>query len=88
MGVDIELIPADTTPEARLVELAIWRRMSPERRLEIAFEMTETLRSIVAAGVRSRHPEYSEQQVKLAMIRLWLGDELFRKVYPGVDVAV
>jgi hypothetical protein len=86
MAINIELIPADTTREAYLVQLAILRRLSPDRRLEIACRMTDALREIVAAGVRSRHPEYTEQQVKMGMIRLWLGEELFRKVYPGVDI--
>ena len=50
--------------------------------------MSESLREVVAAGVRHRHPEYDEKQVRLAVIRLALGDDLFHKVYPGVIVQV
>ncbi len=56
--------------------------MTPDQRLALAFRMTASLRAIAAAGVRSRHPEYSEEQVKMAVIRMSLGDELFFKVYP------
>jgi hypothetical protein len=84
----LEIIPADTTPEAWRVQVEIYRRMSPNRRLGLAFEMSDTLRRTVTDGVRSRHPDYSEDQVRLAVARLWLGDDLFRKVYPGVEVAV
>jgi hypothetical protein len=83
-----ELIPADTTPEAARVQFEIYRRMSPDRRLELAFEMSQFLRDVVVAGVRSRHPEFSEEQVRLAVIRLTIGEELFRQAYPGVDAPV
>jgi hypothetical protein len=82
----VEVIPADTTPEAAAVQLEIYRRMPPLRRFELALEMGETARSLSAAGVRSRHPDYTEEQVRLAVIRLRLGEELFHKVYPGMDV--
>ncbi len=88
MALNIELSPADTTPEALQVEAAIFRRMTPDQRMALAFRMTASLRTVAAAGVRNRHPEYSEQQVKMAVIRMSLGDELFRKVYPGQDVAL
>jgi hypothetical protein len=81
-------IPADTTLEAARVQYDIYRRMAPSKRLELAAQMSTALRELVAAGVRHRHPEYDERQVKLAVIRLTLGEELFRKVYPGVDVQV
>jgi hypothetical protein len=81
-------IPADTTPEAWGVLLDIYRRMAPSRRLELALQMSDTLRRTVAAGVRSRHPDYSEEQVRLAVCRLWLGEQLFRQVHPGVGIAV
>jgi hypothetical protein len=81
-----ETIPADTTLEAFQVQVGIFRRMSPERRLAMVFEMSNNLRRVAASGVRSRHPDYSEEQVRLAVIRLTLGQRLFREVYPGVDV--
>ena len=79
-------LAADTTEEAARVQLAVFRRMTPERRVELALAMTADLRRRLAEGVRQRHPEYSEDQVRLAVIRLTLGDDLFRTVYPGVDV--
>jgi hypothetical protein len=85
---NVELIPADTTPEAWRVQVEVYRRMSPSRRLELACQMTDSLRRVVAAGVRARHPEYSEEQVRLAFARLWLGDDLFCKVHPGVEITV
>jgi len=65
---------------------AIYRRIPPDRRLDLAFEMSESLRRVQADGVRDRHPTYSEEQVRLAVIRLAIGDDLFAKVYPSVQV--
>ena len=79
-------IAADTSEEAARVQNAVFRRMTAEKRLEMAFQMTADLRRRLADGNLQRHPEYSERQVKLAVIRLTLGEELFRTVYPGVDV--
>jgi len=37
-------------------------------------------------GMRSRHPDYSDEEVRLATIHLTLGEKLFGEAYPGVDV--
>lgn len=81
-------LPSDTSLEAVRVQHAIYRRMPPEQRLRLAFEMTASVRALTAAGIRARHQDYTEREVQLAVIRLTLGEELFRHVYPGVDVAV
>jgi hypothetical protein len=31
--------------------------------------------------VRHRNPDWDDEQVRLEVIRLWLGDELFKEVY-------
>ena len=80
------LIAADTSKEAARVQFAVYRRMTPERRLELTFRMTADMRQRLADGVRQRHPEYSEHEVRLAVIRLTLGEELFHTIYPGEDI--
>jgi hypothetical protein len=84
----VDFVPADTTPEAAWVQMEIYRRMGGARRLELAFELSDFLRGIVESGIRSRHPDYDDQQVKLAYIRLTVGYELFGKAFPGVKIAI
>ena len=72
----------DTTPEAEAIQLEIYRRMSPDARLAAALELSETGRELLAAGVRRRHPHYSEEQVRFAVLRLWLGEKDFELAYP------
>jgi hypothetical protein len=76
----------DTTPDARRVYIDTLRRMGTHGRARITFELSEQMRQIAASGVRHRHPEYTDDQVRLAVIRLAWGDELFREVFPGVEV--
>lgn len=81
-GQPVTFRPRDTTPEAWAVQLEVWRRMSPERRLSIAVAMSEELVTLTRAGIQARHPEYDTNAVRLAEIRQRLGDELFVKAYP------
>ncbi|MBN1772402.1 MAG: hypothetical protein JXB32_14125 [Deltaproteobacteria bacterium] len=73
----------DTGPEASEMQLAIYRRMSPERRLRVGLELTELSRKLLREGIRRRHPEYGEPEVLQAFRRLWLGAELFHSAYPA-----
>jgi hypothetical protein len=43
--------------------------MPAARRLELALGMSNSRRQVVAAGVRHCHPEFSPEQVRLAVIR-------------------
>jgi hypothetical protein len=79
-------IPSDTSPEAYRMQCEIFRRIGPEKRAAGMIDLIESANEIAASGVRQRHPEYSPEQVRLAVIRMRLGDELFRKVYPNAVV--
>ena len=77
-------------PELRMnaeeAQRQMFRDLGPEGRVRVAFEMSDEAREIVADGVRSRHPDYDESRVRLAVLRLSLGDALFAKAFPGTDV--
>lgn len=64
------------------MQLQVYRSMSPQRRLSIAVEMSEEVFAIAADGIRARHPDYDEDQLRWALLRLRLGDDLFREVWP------
>ncbi len=81
----MNLIPTDTTVEAVRKQFEILRRLGPEVRLKMAFEMSDNLRRIVEAGVRGRHPNYDEQKIKQEVLRLMIGETLFRQIYPEIE---
>jgi hypothetical protein len=66
----------DTSAEAQARQLEAWRRMTPEQRLVVAAEMSDSLRLLVEAGVRSRHPDDAGSQVQAAIAEALLGPEL------------
>jgi hypothetical protein len=52
---------------ARERQLTIVRAMTPIQRLHRALEMNRAMRELLAAGFRSRHPEWNEAQVTRAV---------------------
>ena len=48
--------------------------------------LAETSRDLARAGIRQRHPEYSADEVESAMLRLVLGDDLYRRAWPSRPV--
>jgi hypothetical protein len=80
-------IPRDTSLEAYRVQCQALRRLSAEQRGRLMVDIIEFVNAVSAAGVRSRHPDYSDEQVRMAVIQMRLGEGLFKKVYPGVEVA-
>ena len=77
----IRAIPADTSPEAFRVMVEAYRAMPGSRKMEMAMQMSDDIMEVAASGVRQRHPEYTEEQVRLVLIRMRLGEKLFREVF-------
>ncbi|MBM4026637.1 MAG: hypothetical protein FJ280_14730 [Planctomycetes bacterium] len=78
---NVESIPRDTTPEAFHKQIEILRRLGLSGRAAMTFELSDNLRAFVAAGVRHRHPCRDDRTVEREVIRLMIGDDLFRKAY-------
>jgi len=77
----MSMIPADTTIEAVRKQFEILRRLGPEARLKMAFELSDNLRSIVETGVRERNPSYDEQEIRQEVLRLMIGERLYREAF-------
>jgi len=68
--------PHDTSPEAWAVQRASLARMTGEERVRIAIEMSESVRAIRIAGIRSRHPGWDASQVIRHLVAEDYGIEL------------
>jgi len=73
---------ADTAEDAHRVQLAIWRRMGNAATADLAVQMSDEVRGVAMDGIRARHPDYDEDEVRHALFRLTLGDELYRAAWP------
>jgi len=47
----------------------VYRAMTPTQRLAQGLRMNRTMRDLLAAGFRARHPAWSEQQIARAVAR-------------------
>jgi len=74
--------PFDTSPDAEKIQIEVFRSMGPGKRLQSAALLSQACRTLLAEGIRKRHPDYSEEQVRLAVIRCLLPESLFLKAYP------
>lgn len=81
-----EIVPKDTAIEAARIQFSIFRNMGMEGRARMTMELSDGLRSIIESSVRQRHPDYDENMVRLAAIRITIGDELFRQAYPDIEI--
>jgi Rv0078B-related antitoxin len=75
------MVPRDTHPEAHRVQMDAFRAMTPARRLELALEMSDDIRSLTREGIARRHPEFSHEQISRALITLLLGKALARSIW-------
>lgn len=81
VAVNLQGVPRFT---ADLVEVR--RRLGIGQCAAMTFELSDVLRCVTEAGIRHRHPGYDNEMVRLALIRLWLGSELFRRIHPAVEI--
>lgn len=65
-------MPLDTSAEAAHVQTEIHRALGGPRRLQLACQMSETVRDLARARIRSKHPEFDESAT-----RDWLIWELY-----------
>jgi hypothetical protein len=53
--------------------------MGPERRFCAAMELSDFVRELAKAGLRSRHPEYTEAEIVRELTRQLYGEQPRRK---------
>lgn len=63
----------DTSPEAAAVQLELYRALGPSGRAQIAVDLSDAVRETALAGIRRRHPEYSDDEVSRAFLTLLYG---------------
>jgi hypothetical protein len=80
------VLVSDTTPDAAAAHAEVFRRMAPSERSLIAARLSVAVRTTTLAGIRKRHPEYSDEHARLALFRILVGDELFARAWPQVPL--
>jgi len=73
----------DTTVGGHSAQLAAYRHLGPSGRVRLAARLSADTRALTRAGIHARHPEYTGEQLDLALRRILYGDELFCRAWPG-----
>lgn len=76
----MSVLPSDTTLEAAKKEFEVLRKLGPEVRARMAFELSDNLRDRIKAGIGHRHPDFGEKEVRLEVLRLMIGKELYKQI--------
>ena len=63
----------DTTPRAAQIQLELYRNASASQRAQVAVDLSEAARRTAIDGIRRRHPDYSESEVKREFLRMVYG---------------
>jgi len=72
---------SDTTPEAERVLIEMARAMPDAKKIDQVFEMIESVRMLGMAGVRSRHPRASKEELSKRMAAIVFDRETVIEVY-------
>jgi hypothetical protein len=69
-------VATDTSSAARMAQMKVLRRLSGLERLELACRMSDDTRSVTLAGIRHRHPDWTDDALRRELLRRMLGAEL------------
>lgn len=75
----------DTDPEAHRVHIDLMRRAEGWRKLQLADQLHQSLRTLALAGLRARHPGASPEELRRRLADMLLGVKLAEEVYGPVQ---
>jgi len=58
------MVALDTTPDAALLQEQAYRTLGMAGRLKIALELSDLTHAFAVAGIRRRHPEWSDEDAR------------------------
>ena len=76
---------SDTGPAARSVQCELYRGMSEAEKLRLVFETYHAGQRLALTGLRMRHPEAGEEEVRRLWARQHLGADLFDAAYGALS---
>ena len=77
---DSMFVPADTSPEVWRMQMSALGAMTPEHRLALWEESQRQFSLMEDVAMRRLHPDFSDYQILVELVRARYGDELASKV--------
>lgn len=73
-------VPIDTSPEVWRMQMSALGSMTPENRLALWEESQKQFSLMEDAAMRRLHPDFSDYQILVELVRARYGDELASKL--------
>jgi hypothetical protein len=70
----------DTHPKIEALQIQLLRDLPPWRKLEMVDDLNRAVRSLTWEGLRLRHPEADETELRRRLALLLLGAEMSNKI--------
>ncbi|NJC94772.1 MAG: hypothetical protein FIB03_00290 [Anaerolineae bacterium] len=71
----------DTDPKVEGIRIELLRRMPDWRKIQMVAQLNETIKTLALRGLRQRHPDASEGELRRLLADLILGETLAMEVY-------
>jgi hypothetical protein len=71
----------DTSKEAERVYLRLLKEAPPWRKAAMVDSLTRSCQELAAAGIRMRHPNASDREIRLRLAALWLDRDVMMNVF-------
>lgn len=69
------MVALDTTPEAARLHEQAYRELGNDGRFRIALELSDLTHTFAVAGIRLRHPEWSEEDARRHLAEVLYGSK-------------
>ena len=66
------------------LQIELWRQASPTRKMKMLAQLNASARTLALMGLRSRHPNANDAELRRRLADILLGKELARKVYAEI----
>ncbi len=71
----------DTHPDAEAVLIRLLCEAPPWRKLEMVDQLNQSVKLLLLAGLRQRHPNENQEQLRRRLAGLLLGEDIALRVY-------
>lgn len=80
MGYNI-CMRSDTHPQMERLQIELLRQAPPWRKAHMLGQMYQTMKQLALIGLRHRHPDASEAELRRRLADIILGSDLAARVY-------
>ena len=77
---------SDTDPQIELFQLQLMRQAPAWKKADMLGQMYQTVKQLAYQGLRQRHPEASEAELRRRLADVLLGTELAEQVYGPLNL--